>query len=405
MPSTRVKGAWRKRGFTWRWRTWAHGERVARVRVRGVIAKGLWLAACLLAAGCQRAAPADEPVTLGDRDPVHARPAPRPAPPPADYLSTTHWPAARLHGGDAWVSCGYDYVHDGDGTRLRSLEFFAMVDALTPCRATGTLRLRYHGKIDAGFTALVERAAAIADRMDLPQRILDLDSAGGQVEEAIRAGDAIAGGRWGIWVRDDSVCHSACVLVLGAGDTRSIAGKVGIHRLIRDRSQATTRAELSAELKDVTQQVRDYLARNGVAVALADEMMTIPNRKLRLLTPEELDGYGLSGTNAVQDDLDRITLARRCGEDTVRRRDAFMRAFDAQCMAPGEAYGAMEDCGRSLEQRFGFPDAQCPGQSPMGDYARRMGSALPAVAGATDVPAATQPDSASGGSGGHPTAH
>jgi len=180
-------------------------------------------------------------------------------------------------------------------------------------------------------------------------------------------------------VREDSICHSACVLVLGAGDTRSIAGKVGIHRLMRDRSTATTRAELSAELKDVTQQVRDYLARNGVAVALADEMMTIPNRKLRLLTPEELDGYGLSGTNAVQDDLDRITLARRCGDDTVRRRDDFMRAFDAQCLAPGEAYGAMETCGRGLEQQYGFPDKQCPGQSPMDDYARRMGSELPAT--------------------------
>ena len=354
---------------------------------------------CVLALGCQRAAP-PEPVTLADREPVHA--APRPAPPPADYLAGTHWPAARLHGGDAFVSCGYDYAHDGDGTRLRSLDFFAMVDAVDPCRTPGTLRLRYHGRIDAGFTAVVERAAAIADRMDIRERILDLDSAGGQVEEALRAGDAIAGGHWAIWVREDSICHSACVLVLGAGDTRSIAGKVGIHRLMRDRSKATTRAELSAELKDVTQQVRDYLARNGVAVALADEMMTIPNRKLRLLTPEELDQYGLSGTNAVQDDLDRITLARRCGDDTVRRRDDFMRAFDAQCMAPGAAYGAMEECGRGLEQQYGFPDAKCPGQSPMDDYARRMGSTLPTPVDA-NANAAGDAKAVAGGAG-RPTA-
>ncbi|MGN6513502.1 MAG: hypothetical protein ACTHKZ_08045 [Lysobacteraceae bacterium] len=383
-------------------------KQVLHVRLRGLIAKGWWLAlACLLAAGCQRAAPQDEAVTLGDRDPARAQTPPRPAPPPADYLATTQWPPARLRGGDAWLSCGYDYAGDGDGRRLQSLEFFAMVDALDPCRAAGTLRLRYHGKIDAGFTALVERVGAIADRMDIRERILDLDSAGGQVEEAIRAGDAIAGGRWAIWVREDSICHSACVLVLAAGDTRSIAGKVGIHRLIRDRSQATTRAELSAELKDVTQQVREYLARNGVAVALADEMMTIPNRKLRLLTAEEMDGYGLSGTNAVQDDLDRITLARRCGEDTVHRRDAFMRAFDAQCMAPGEAFGAMEECGRGLEQRYGFPDPQCPGQSPMDDYARRMGTALPVVAGAAAAPAPAEASTpgAPGGSGGRPAAH
>lgn len=346
-------------------------------RVRSMARTWWWSGLlCLLAVGCQREPPVPA-ITLADQSAERPPPVERPAPPPADYLSGTHWPSARLRGGDAWISCGFDYEHDGDGRRVRSLEFFALVDAMQPCKDSGAVRLRYHGKIDAGFTAVVERVAAIADRMDMHRRILDLDSAGGQVEEALRAGDAIAGGHWAIWVRRDSVCHSACVLVLAAGDTRSIAGPVGIHRLIRDRSRATTRAELSAELADVTQQVREYLARNGVAVALADQMMTIPNRKLRVLSEAELDEYGLSGTNAVQDDLDRITLGRRCGEDTVLRRDAFMRAFDAQCMEPGEAFGAMENCGRTLEQEFGFPDPQCPGQSPMDDYALRMGNALP----------------------------
>jgi hypothetical protein len=177
------------------------------------------------------------------------------------------------------------------------------------------------------------------------------------------------------------------VLVLAAGDTRAIAGKVGIHRLIRDRSNATTRAELRAELKDITAQVHDYLERNGVAGALADQMMTIANRKLRVLTPAELDEYGLSGTNAAQDDLDRITLMRRCGEAIVQRRDSFMRAFDATCLQPGSASDAMQACGHALEQEFGFPDATCPGQSPMADYARRIGSALPApTAAAVDAP-------------------
>jgi len=50
---------------------------------------------------------------------------------------------------------------------------------------------------------------------------------------------------------------------------------------------------------------------------------------LEKLGSTELAQFGLSGTNAVQDDLDRITLMRQCGEDFVRRRDAFMRAVDA----------------------------------------------------------------------------
>lgn len=49
-------------------------------------------------------------------------------------------------------------------------------------------------------------------------------------------------------------------------------------------------------------QMKEYLERNGAAVTVADLMMTVPNRKLRLLSEAELQEYGLEGTN-VQDDL------------------------------------------------------------------------------------------------------
>jgi hypothetical protein len=349
---------------------------------------------CVMAAACQRAqAPVQHAkvVTLGNQNGPRAEAPPsRPSPAPADYLAGTHWPDAQLADGNAWISCDDDYASAGDGEPVASLDFLALVDQMGECRDAGTLggglvRLRYRGSIGPGFTALVERVGEIARRMNIDERILDISSAGGQVEEAILAGDAIAASNWAIWVRDGSVCHSACVLVLAAGDTRSIAGKVGIHRLIRDKSAATTRRELSAELKEITDQVRDYLARNGVAGALADQMMTIPNRELRVLSTEELAAYGLSGTNAVQDDLDRIVLMRQCGNDFVRRRDAFMRAFDNQCMKPGDDEEAQQACGRTLEQRFGFPDAACGGQSPMKYYARRAGEMLPAPASAPEA--------------------
>jgi ATP-dependent protease ClpP protease subunit len=339
-----------------------------------------WILPCLLPLGCQRvepAPPAHPPVvTLGNEDGSAVTRA-RTAPPPADYLAGTHWPAARLHEGNAWISCAADYDAQGDGHPVGSLDFLALVDTLSPCRESGLLRLRYRGNIGPGFTALVERVAAIARRMGIGERILDIDSPGGQVEEALLAGDAIAGSQWAIWVRKGSICHSACVLVLAAGDTRSIEGRVGIHRLMRQHSRATTRRELSAELADITEQVRDYLARNGVAGALADQMMTIPNRDLRILTGEELAQFGLSGTNAVQDDLERITLMRQCGDDFVRRHDAFMRDFDAQCMKPGDGARAVQACGHGLEQRFGFPDRSCAGHSPMDEYAQRVGQSLP----------------------------
>src|SRR3546814_9568414 len=141
-------------------------------------------------------------------------------------------------------------------------------------RERGSVRLRYEGKISGDFTALVQRVAAMADRMDIHTRILDIDSTGGRVEDAMPAGDAIAGSRWTIRVRADSIYHSACVLVLAAGDDREVAGKVGIHRMVRVGSQATTRAELSQERREVYGEIRSEehtselqsLMRNSYAV-------------------------------------------------------------------------------------------------------------------------------------------
>ncbi len=288
-----------------------------------------------------------------------------------DRALPTDWPTARVTSGTAQVSCQADYTtEEGDGVPLESLAFFSVVDALSPCQKGGVLRLRYQGKIAADFTDLVTRVADIADRMGIHKRILDLDSAGGQVEDAIRAGDAIGANGWTIWVREGSICHSACVFVLGDGDNRMNSGKVGLHRIIRMSSTATTRSELNEELRGVYDRVKDYLSRNGVAVAVADLMMTVPNRRLRLLDKDELQEYGLDGTNAAQDDLDRLQLMRRCGEDFVLRRDAFMRSFDSQCKTAGAGLDEMQACGLALREQFRFPDANCPADSPLSEFDR-----------------------------------
>ncbi|GHA82478.1 hypothetical protein [Cognatilysobacter bugurensis] len=328
---------------------------------------GLWL--CLAVAGCGSADRAP-PVTFANESDGTAEPVVDPAPQaaPVDVMTSTHWPDARLEGGTARITCSFDYEADGEGEPLESLTFFALVDALSPCRETGRVRVRYEGKIGAGFTALVQRVAAMADRMEIQSRVLDISSTGGHVEEAIRAGDVMADTRWDIWVREDAICHSACVLVLAGGDTRSVKGKVGIHRLFRDRSRANSRAELRAELKQVHGDVTEYLERNGGAAALADLMMTVPNRDLRLLTSEELTLFGLAGVNAAQADLDRILVMRRCGKPFVQRRDAFAYAFENQCLKdPGDGFEEQRMCGLALRKQFGFPDATCPNDGPLAD--------------------------------------
>lgn len=304
-----------------------------------------------------------------------------PAPPPRrreiDVRKTTDWPSAALTSGTASISCGNDPAGagaagtnadvDNAGVALADLEFFTVLDAMSACQQPGVLRLHYKGRIAGDFTALIERVAAMAARMGIAGHVLDIDSSGGQVEDAIRAGDVIAETNWQIEVREDAVCHSACVLILASGDDRRIAGAVGIHRIIRIQSAANSRKELSRELRDVHAQMEEYLERNGAAVAVADLMMTVPNRSLRLLTATELEAFGLQGENAAQDDLERIQLARKCGEDFVRRKDAFARAYDSKCVRPGDD-GTVGDCIAALHKRYRFPDRKCPEESPMATY-------------------------------------
>jgi hypothetical protein len=340
-----------------------------------MVKRWILMAACLAGlVACDRNAP--ETHTANNVEPtpametsgaVSARPVKDVRPTPADVLSGTNWPAAEVTSGEAWISCEHD-VGAGDGTPVQSLDFFSVVDVMTPCREPGTIRVRYRGKIAADFTALVERMSAMADRMEIKRRILDIDSSGGRVEDAIRAGDAIGNAGWTLWVREDAVCHSACVLILASGDDRLISGKVGIHRMVRIGSKASNRAELSSELRDVHESMKEYLERNGASVAVADLMMTVPNRQLRILTVDELKEFGLDGANAAQDDLERIRLARKCGEDFPARMDAFAVAFDGECKAEGRALEAVKECGLALQPRFGFPDGKCVAEGPMSDY-------------------------------------
>ena len=184
------------------------------------------LVACLGA--CQQKTPVEAPATIIDMPAnneqggalsggsVTALMTPRP-----DVLEGTRWPVVQVTSGQAYISCDLDYATSGDGEPLVDLSYDGVMAALEPCKQAGVVRLRYEGKISTDFTALVERVAKISRRLHIDRRILDLDSSGGHVEDAMKAGDAIGASQWTLWVRDDAICHSACVLILAAGDSRA----------------------------------------------------------------------------------------------------------------------------------------------------------------------------------------
>jgi hypothetical protein len=342
---------------------------------------GLVAACAVLASGCEREPQFESGRIVqngGQADPVEggavstapvAADAPSPAQPsavPRPY--ELDWSPLELPKATVEVSCQLEYQELHDEQPLTDFSRDGLREALARCAERGIVRVHYRGRIDGGFASLIERLTFVADALHIDKRVLDLDSTGGQVEDGIRAGDFIAESHWSIWVREGAICHSACVFILAAGDVRMIAGQVGIHRIIRMSSTATTRAQLNDELNVVYRRVRDYFQRNGAAPAVVDLMMAVPNRGLRLLSRDELQLYGLDGPNPAQDDLDRLQLMRKCGQEFVARRDSFIRAFERHCKLPHSELDEINDCGLAMRAEFGFPDSACPAESPFAEF-------------------------------------
>jgi len=296
-----------------------------------------------------------------------------------------------LQAGIGSLSCEMDWPPPyGDGRThlpITSLDLESLRTAVRRCLPSRVLHVNYSGVIDNSFALLMQRLSSLTKSEQLSTlteyewkhtaRMLSIDSPGGDVEAAISAGEAIADTYWIVDVRAKAECYSACVFVLAAGGARWIQGAVGIHRMLPRHSQAETRSDLAKELQGVSVRAKTYLATQGVNPSLVDRMMTISADNLVVLGERELDALGLGFDNAAQKDLERAKLVKKCGEDFVRRKDAFNVAHRTDCAkdfitndATAEVTRSIE-CGLRLSERFDFPDAACPTDGPMYPFDQR----------------------------------
>ena len=107
--------------------------------------------------------------------------------------------------------------------------------------------------------------------------------------------------------------------------------------------------------------------------------------------------YAMALGYQAQDDLDRLRLQREYGVDFVARRDAFARAFDRKCRGPVSEIDQLNACGLALRGTFGFPDADCPAESPLSEF--DLAQAEPAPGPEAADPMTASPGEAGGGSG------
>lgn len=287
-----------------------------------------------------------------------------------------------LQRGEATVRC-----RDGDDYPRRPIADITIVglhNTLADCDLS-ELVLFYEGEIDPSFAQLM---TLIADRQwPYDRRTLFLHSAGGDVEAAFQASEAVSRDPWNVFVartgevsltnpHSTATCYSACIFLLAAARERVVQGQVGIHRMYPSGSAATSRQELAQELESITERAKAFMRLNGVSASIVDDMMSVSSSEIRILTPDELEAYGLGHVNTAQADLERLDLERRCGEDFVSRLQSARAQIDEVCApqlraacalgseACAAANPAMDSCSNEANRAYGFPDPVCPSDGP-----------------------------------------
>jgi ATP-dependent protease ClpP protease subunit len=152
----------------------------------------------------------------------------------------------------------------------------------------------------------------------------EINSQGGDVNAAIAIGRMFRKERAHLQVNENSVCISACVLILAGAVERPVSGAIGIHRpyLRTTPQQPLTANQVKDAYRTMLQDIRLYLREMNVSERLADDMLATEPERVHILTKAELKSYGLAGvdpteqqTRAIESEARDVQEANTLGLD------------------------------------------------------------------------------------------
>jgi hypothetical protein len=78
-------------------------------------------------------------------------------------------------------------------------------------------------------------------------------------------------------------------------------------------------SELQARYKAVEASIRSWLGEMGVSSQVTDLMMSTPSSKIRILSRQELEDFGLGAANVMEEEMKRERSVVGCPESVARR--------------------------------------------------------------------------------------
>ncbi|MEO0636256.1 MAG: hypothetical protein AAFY73_06365 [Pseudomonadota bacterium] len=153
--------------------------------------------------------------------------------------------------------------------------------------------LRLTGTIEPGSAArFAEKTAQQAEYV----QVVELDSPGGSVVDALNISEAIREAGWNTRVRSGSLCASSCPLILSGGVERRVGdgAAVGVHQVFTTAEDDRSRADSISGTQTLTARIARHLDAMGVDGQVWVHALETPPQYLYYFTQDELTELSLA---------------------------------------------------------------------------------------------------------------
>ena len=183
--------------------------------------------------------------------------------------------------------------------------------------------MRLEGEIQPGDAEKVARAMGESFHKKIGFGVLELNSRGGSVIDAVRIAELFELHPVVIAIRKKAICASSCVFILLAGTHRIASGKVGLHRpyLSKDYASGIGVSEASSKQAELMRRVNSYLVGENFPRRLIDEMMARPSNDIYWLTREELELIGKYAPGYEEALISRCSYSRKWEKQLINAMD------------------------------------------------------------------------------------
>lgn len=175
------------------------------------------------------------------------------------------------------------------------------------------------------FQSLVNEVKKM--NLKLHMNAIQLDVYGGEPNVARAIGRIIRHNKFNTFVSPNNDCVSACVYLAVSGVRRLIYGDVLVHRFSLVNNNLTDE-QVAQVMKEHLTEANEYIIEMGGSVKLIEAINFTPNWALRRLTRDEVNHWGIFGSEHIDDEILFRQSAKLAGVSSLEFNSEYVNNID-----------------------------------------------------------------------------